>query len=333
MQTAIKKTLTLGNKNHTLYFTHEVDGERIEIFLPVIPNAVGYSYNPNFAAQSIVGRLSPIYTFISGGDEMFNFSISLHNDLVENKLKEVVDNIKMLSYPRQIDGVVTYPKIYFSLGEFSGVVIVDTSIQWKKPIINGHYVLVDIGFSLRVVREITNPTVKLIDEGGDVSITTGKIYSSVVRDDHKNYIEYLRSRDYDTSVSDFVAQGTIDETYKSIYLDEALRTRDSQIDRLTYLLGIITNKDSKGNTQALSKWENVDYRLTGKNDTLQIKYGGKWLNVSKIKKDINKILDTAYEADESLLRTDIKKSKDEIYRVLELLEKSAEEVIGYGATT
>lgn len=333
MQTAIKKTLTLGNKNHTLYFTHEVDGERIEIFLPVIPNAVGYSYNPNFVAQSIVGRLSPIYTFISGGDEMFNFSISLHNDLVENKLKEVVDNIKMLSYPRNINGVVTYPEIYFSLGEFSGIVIVDTSIQWKKPIINGHYVLVDIGFSLRVVREITNPKVEPTYEDRDASIVTGKIYSSVARKDHENYIEYLRSRDYDTSVSDFVAQGTIDETYKSIYLDEAVRTRDTQVDRLTYLLGIITNKDSKGNTQALSKWENIDYRLKGKNDTLQIKYGGKWLNVSKIKKDIDKILDTAYDNDEYLLRSDIKKSKDEIYRVLELLEKSAEEVEGYGATT
>lgn len=323
------------NKGDYLYFAYDADKEIIETKIPIIPNSVGYSYNPNFVSSNVLGRLSPIYSYISGSDEMYSFTLSLHRDMFKESLEDVVDRIKMLSYPKLTKGIVDYPKIYFSLGEFSSYVIVDTSISWKKPIIDGHYALVDIGFNIRVVRPLELPTLNYIEEeqtSDENAVYMNKLYSAVATQQDKDYLDYLKTRGYETSIIDFVTVGRDDKILQSMDYQKAVRQRDVQVERLTNLFNVISNIDSTGKADTLLKWMD-NPELSTKEGNLRIKHNGEWLSIKKLKKNIDSYLD-AYDASTGYLTSKEKeKIKQELYDILILVEKYEEEVLGYAANS
>lgn len=137
-----------------------------KIEIPVIPESISYSHTPNFSEQDILGRLTPIMTYTNNSDEIYSFSIRLHEDLVntENKeatIVEFVDKLKMFSYPIQdnnVTGITNFPMSYFQIGEIAGYGIITVSVNWNKPFRKGRYVLVDLNFNIVVEHLYSKPT-------------------------------------------------------------------------------------------------------------------------------------------------------------------------------
>lgn len=144
--------------------------------MPFIPDSVSYSYNANFTSQSFLGRKSPIFIYSNGSKKAYSFSIAMSEDILDSvtimkdgqkkkpvDLIELVDNIKMLSYPvKTINGIVSFPQTFFQVGLLSGYGIIQTSIEWKKPFRNGHYINVSISFDITVEKDITMPKLTTI---------------------------------------------------------------------------------------------------------------------------------------------------------------------------
>ena len=128
-----------------------------EITIDVIPEELGYSYTSNWSENSPIGRISPIYQYVNGSEKAYDFSITVHEDMLnKNKYKSIVDfvdAIKSMSYPIYktsggLINVMSFPRIFFTLGEIQGYCIVNTSINWRGPFRDGRYTVVQIDFNI-----------------------------------------------------------------------------------------------------------------------------------------------------------------------------------------
>lgn len=322
-----------------LYFIYDADNEdqQIEISLELLPENISYSYSPNYEAQNLLGRVSPVYMYRNGSAKIYSFSIKIHQDLINEDFVTFIDKIKILSYPKKnIDSTIRLPKVYFQLGELAGFCIVKTSLNWEKPysITTGHYAMVTISFELTMEREINLPEVRV----EQVENTSEIIYdflvdSDLTGNDAENIIETLNERGYDFAVSDFV---TIDgNLILQAKENIAKENYNYQVQRLSKIM------DTFGRTNASEKLKDLDIlrelRRTSADTldyTILTTKGDEEAKIIKdAKEQFEKFLDEYYEQNKKLTRQEYNLIYDEVYTVLENLQLLAEEIKGYGASS
>jgi len=168
-----------------------------EIMIPMIPDEMGYNYSANFSSQPVLGRVSPLHFYSSGSSEVVSFSVKLNEDLINYKghgiyasdkewisLSDYVENIRRMSYPViDIDGRKIFPVVYFQLGSFVAKEChVETTVSWEKPIRDGKYTVVNLGFTVTIEtgNEQLLSTSEKFEIGGEIveglSSTYGNIY-------------------------------------------------------------------------------------------------------------------------------------------------------------
>lgn len=313
-------------KNPTgLYFLYNAKGENpVEIDIPIIPNNVTYDYTPNFSTQNVLGRVTPIYSYLYGSDETYSFTLTLHADMFREELIEVVDKIKMLSYPINQNGITNYPEIYFQLGELAGIVIVDTSIDWKKPIISKHYALVDIGFSLRLTRKFEKLESIIIERDTDTgNIKAGsRVYIGGAS--RERIEEHLTGRGYDLSITDFVGSYNDIEMRQALQA-EAERVYDREIQRLVDIYGMLEALDQTNTLDDLISFAKNPATLRGKDAKKKAK--------SNLTKYLKKIWDQGLNQDTGITTEESKDIEQGIFDILNNLQRLEEEIEGYGAAS
>lgn len=151
--------MTISNKeimNISFERTISNTSEVTTIKLPVIPQAINYSYSPIFDKVQTLGRPSPMYQYSGGTGASYSFNITVHESMVPD-LEEFVNNIKSLSHP-SIDenyNFTSFPTVLMNIGEIYSYVLVTTDIAWKLPINKkGKYTLVDISFDIKELEEL-----------------------------------------------------------------------------------------------------------------------------------------------------------------------------------
>lgn len=326
-------------KDIQLYFSYEL-GETIkEIEIPLIPESVGYSYTPNFAAATFLGRVSPIYQYTGGSDETYTFTLTIHTDALEGSthkdIVSLVDAIKSLSYPTRTNGIISFPKVYFQLGELAGTCTVVSSIQWKKPIVTEHYAVATIDFTITMIRSMRNVNKTVVetksDTGNQLS-NIDQVYSGLSSDEYKKYRDLLNQGGFDTSVIDFVVGGS-DSLRDNFNNQEAVKKRDYSMERLNNLYGIFATTDGSNKVDSLLGWANTPTLSTKGSNVGLLGNNNKYKSTKKIKKDIDKYLEHYYKVvNTNITRAELDQIKKEMYSLIDTIEKSQGEVIKYAAS-
>lgn len=320
-----------------LYFAYDYDNTSNigkEIVIPTIPKNVGHTYNPHISTQQILGRITPLNRYNRGGDETYSFNIEIHNDmLINQRLHELVEDIKMLSMPIERNGVQTTPHIYFSLGELNGFCIVDTTHEWKAPIINGHYAIVDISFTIRITRPMALPQMERVEFGEGEVNTRDIIYSGYTDLDYNILKQSLEQGGYDTSIEDFLTGG-YDPDYRNYLIDTNTRLIDQQKQRLSDLYGVMIKQEYKDDSfvaeieKDLGWLRDIKYNVV--KDQVIITSGGKKISKKKYIKLLNNYKKKYWDQTEST-----QKQSDTIFSaiidIIENIETMENEVTGYAA--
>lgn len=128
------------------------------IEVPNIPQGIDIKYTPKFTAQQMLGRQTPLYQYSGASGVSYTFNVELHEDIhvkPGETLNTLINDIKSLSAPRMRAGgyVGGYPEVFFTLGDLSAFVKVETDITWKKPMRQGKYIMAQVNFVLDVVEE------------------------------------------------------------------------------------------------------------------------------------------------------------------------------------
>lgn len=319
-----------------IYFVYDIGNLNKEIIIPVIPQSLTYSYNPEFTSQQTLGRLTPIYLYQQGSDEIYNFSITLHRDMIlesnpSQNLFNLVNDIKLLSYPQDDGGVTIYPDIYFELGEITAKVIVDTSISWQGPIIDGHYALVNIGFSIRVINQYDVP-IQYEIEGPqqEQGIYSDRIYTMHSDKEYQDIYNQLQEGGYDTSIQSFVIGG-YDNVKTDFMRGEAQREFNFTQQRLNSLYGVLIRTEFT-DPAMISKTESTLKQIT--RETLSSSYYSNITNKewTKLKKQIDKYFDEYWKHTE-VTQDERDKIKTEFLELIETLMELGEEIEGYAASS
>lgn len=339
-------------KSPTLIFTKEYYDKSkapLEIEIPLIPQELSYSYNPNFSSQNILGRMTPIYVYSGGSGEKYSFSVTLHEDIINRSSKhkslmDFVDDIKSLSYPNVSPAglVQDYPRVLFQLGDISAWVIVETSLNWNKPFRDGRYILVNITFDLTVVETLEKiKTYKISDEvgtkiEGDYKYLTNSLFVyTEAQSLFDKTVDY--SFRYGVNLDDFI--GTEIGVEQRYIVDTA--KWDEGILRMKTLFGSYhsqmshLNKLPKSFTAINNLWDDYMY-LSSEN---LVRSGSKKTrSYASVEKDLNSILNNykkfidVYHKEINLDLTESEKKQilDEFTVVIQSMLKVAEGVLGYG---
>lgn len=217
-----------ANLYTSLYFIYTINGREIEIEIDnVIPDALSYSYSPNYSGQATLGRMSPIQIYSGGSNKEYSFTLTVHEDMIKSNSKfdsiiSFVNAIKSLSYPTVLsNGVVVKPQVRFYLGKISGAGIVKTSINWLKPFRNGRYVMAEISFSItveqinnapRVRTETTTEVVegsvvyneKVIIESSEELLLNNTVFGDFGSYYERDGTKYFDVSDYDTPLNNLL---------------------------------------------------------------------------------------------------------------------------------
>jgi hypothetical protein len=199
-----------------LYFVYPLENNLIEIYMhDIIPESLSYDYSPNYSGKGTLGRMSPIQIYSGGSAKVYSFNLTIHEDMMINtnydNIIDFVDAIKSLSYPTiSKEGILKKPQVEFHLGELSGLGIVKTSINWRKPFRDGRYILADISFNITVEEVLPSPEVEeiVIEEDTETIITYSSKYKI-----SRYYEEFFGDRlnVFTDQTSDFVTWDPSDE--------------------------------------------------------------------------------------------------------------------------
>jgi hypothetical protein len=225
----------------------EVNDTKIIEIKDIIPEEVGYSYSPNFTAEGVLGRMSPIQMYTGGSDIVYTFTLSIHEDMLENtdytRIDEFVDAIKALSYPYlDKDNITRAQRAYFQLGELSGTGYIKTGVNWKKPLRNGRYIMVDLSFTITVEKVYPKPVITVAEEEVVNSVSYAVYYNKIRLSDSANDVvtELAEFIGYDISITDFVTSDNISTSekrsninYTESYFDRALVKFGDMLERMS----------------------------------------------------------------------------------------------------
>ena len=330
------------DKVYLVYNAHS--NNRIEIAMPFIPDSVSYNYNANFTSQSFLGRKSPIFIYSNGSKKAYSFSIAMNEDILDSvtimkdgqkkkpiDLIELVDNIKMLSYPvKTINGIVSFPQTFFQVGLLSGYGIIQTSIEWKKPFRNGHYINVSISFDITVEKDIAMPKLTTIYQQVE---SEGIFYDIIMRvdlseEEFEERMSYLKDKGYNVSLNNLLALSNGSDLLKSVKKTAAIENFEYQQKRLNGIYETFATSqglEAITDLEFLKELQNVSYDSLYTEDKRDAK------QIRKAKKAFEDYLTYYYdEVNTTMTRDEYDKIIDEVYTILEDLQRYAEEVLGYG---
>lgn len=318
-----------------------LDSQPIQtVVIPNIPQALQIRYTPKFSTQQLLGRLTPLYQYSGASGVSYTFTLDLHEDIHVEKgktLNDLINDIKSLSAPRLSEGglVGDYPDVFFTLGDISAFVKVETQITWKKPMRQGKYIMATVQFTLDVVEEVPE----------------------------------IRTRRY------FETMGVIPEGLEDLYYADEMSflftTEERQkyeqhiLSNYGYLLGYAINKyDIQGTQTATKAWDVAQqqlvevfgiYRETAalkttidKNETLKAILDKKGLmqmpttytDYNKLQKDLLRLRNTTHKTIADYYRTDVSETMTRaemqqvikyVNNIIDTLLDIASGVLGYGA--
>lgn len=142
---------------------------RTIIRLPLYPDEISDSISASWQSQDILGRSSPVTSYMSTNYREVSFGFELHRELLfncDNYLKnvknkgrnarnknythiatteEILSILRLACYPVYLKNGLMSPVVVFRFGEFFCKGFMESvSYTWKKPIIDNKYMLCDI---------------------------------------------------------------------------------------------------------------------------------------------------------------------------------------------
>jgi hypothetical protein len=311
--------------------------ENIEISIDMIPQKVSYSYIPSFSAQHILGRASPVFLYTGGSNITYEFSVTLHEDALSEvqklkykTLEGFIDAIKMLSFPalKDADNIskgyeASLRNVYFQLGDISGLGIINTSVEWKKPLRDGRYIMADVSFTITVVKIF--PKVEK--------------YYKTVKTEAGPSIDTL-TLIYDVEYTNTAAQNILGDAYTFGYNTGAIHKElyNNSIETFNYALGrmgslyrAFFSEDPEGKlTEGLKIFsskktldtENVNVELATYNAALD----------KLTDKFIKKGMDNYYKVNKKITKEEQTLIEEYIKNLVQTLKNAAEAINKYGAS-
>lgn len=317
-----------------------------EIFIKdIIPDSLAYSYSPNYKANSVLGRVSPIQLYSSGSKKSYSFSLSLHEDMLVNMkydtLEDLVDAIKSLSYPKINRTGETYlPSVYFQIGEIAGKGIITTSHSWQKPFRDGHFVRVDINVSITV--EEIFPTAVMTKETQEVVDVGDKYvsYNDVVKISADSLLGYedsflMLTGRYNTATYDLISP---DATYaeKKTNMQFTADYFDASLAKMSSIFSILARdyygSDLRAMNRVISDLYTVKFDITNTKVSQDIETVT--TNLENLRGLFENALYEYYQnVDVNMTKEAYNSLLDEINKRIDNMEDMYKEVAGYGASS
>lgn len=327
----------MTNDLKSLYIIYNPDSQNRKIVsIDVIPQSLNYNYAPEFAEQSLLGRLSPIYMYRGNSAETYGFTIRLHEDLIiaKGQYKDIVsfvDDLKRFSYPTE-NG--KYPSAYFQLGEIAGFGIVQVTPSWQLPFRNGRYIVVDLSFNVTIEEPIANPTYSIIEEETDIgNVIYNSTYSAgESQESIDSIISSLIIGGADASINDLMRLGHSKEDIVAL-TQNAYKSFDLVVERLNSVFSAFATADLTGRANDIIafKENGIIQNLAYDMSTLYTKDNSDAKIISSLKSKFSSYLDFYYkEINRNMTPTERDKIKDQVFFYLEELQRLAEEIYGYG---
>lgn len=337
-----------------LYFVYnaraEQARERVEIAIDeIIPDMVKYQYQPNFQEQSLLGRRSPIFLYTGGSKKTYDFSLKFHQDFLNlvhitkngetykpESLVEFVEELKMLSYPMsKTSGEVSFPQIYFELGELSGYGFVTVSVNWEKPwsVQTKNYMMATISFNVTVEKSVSPPTEpQTRTESVSYSdlIYDYKISTNITREEAEDLADRLGSA-FTGSVEDLISSGQVSQFVSTIQEGIATENYEYQVERLKTIYKLFrtsTGEELPADLATFKEASKFTYEELYTEDETDARA------IKKMKDSFRKYLDYYYdEVNTTMTRDEYYEVLDNVFTTLERLQQYAEEVYGYGESS
>lgn len=329
------------NKVYFLYDPKQgSENEKREVSIEAIPDKLSYSYSPNFMAQGLLGRLSPLMIYTGGSDKTYSFSLKLHNDmpsLKNSSIVELIDSIKSLSYPKMSNGIVEMPQVYFQIGDLYGLGIVKTSVEWEKPfnMVDGYYLIATVSFTITVETPFKVASYRVRDtveeEGLELTYTYDLTYD--IPEEEMDLIKEMNEvYGFESSCLDYVSNGNneVIEARKNFASNEY----NNYSKRLNKIYGIFKEHTDPSTSRPeflkdfIEKYTIDEYASS--KDTLK-EYSKK---VRQVKLEFLEYLDEEYRPSdpESAPSTGDKEAiAQNIFLILNKMEALVEEMLGYGS--
>lgn len=124
-----------------------------------VPESMSDTYDASFSEKSIIGRSSPILVYSGGSSRGLSFTITMHEDILEGEtdIRNWVEDIRAMSFPEYSTAGLKAPRIYCRVGsQFAFWGTLNTSVTWKGPIRNNHYIMAEIVFTFTRIAAIGN---------------------------------------------------------------------------------------------------------------------------------------------------------------------------------
>lgn len=98
---------------------------------------------PEYASESIIGRSTPIITYMSNGARTINYEATFIDDYYKESLLTIRDYLAAMEYPRYSGRMITPPIVTFRLGGLyiEKGVVTSCSFSWTGPIRNGLHIV------------------------------------------------------------------------------------------------------------------------------------------------------------------------------------------------
>lgn len=121
-----------------------------------IPEELEDSNSASFSEVNIQGRSAPVLGYDGSGPRMIRFTLQLHDDYCPQGIKQEVQNLKALTYPKYSGSRIEPPRCYVRIGNFLRMTGVcdDVSVNWKKPYRDGVFVYADVSLSFKAALEM-----------------------------------------------------------------------------------------------------------------------------------------------------------------------------------
>lgn len=139
------------------------------IRLPLYPDEISDSISASWQSQNILGRTSPVTSYMSTNYREVSFGFTLHRELlfncdsylknIKNKdritrgrnyshintTEEILSILRLACYPVYVSNGLMSPTVCFRFGEFFCKGFMESvSYTWKKPIIDNKYMVCDV---------------------------------------------------------------------------------------------------------------------------------------------------------------------------------------------
>lgn len=120
-----------------------------------IPDELEDSNSSSFSEINIQGRSTPVLAYDGSGPRNVTFTLQLHDDYCRLGIKQTVDLLKSLTYPRYSTYILP-PRCYIRIGEtirMTGV-CEDVTVNWKKPYRDNKFVYAEVSLTFKSALEV-----------------------------------------------------------------------------------------------------------------------------------------------------------------------------------